>query len=43
MQKLPPKLILQVWDNDMFTADDFLGETPAPCLAPAGVEVGTHG
>ncbi|KAM9175042.1 fer-1-like protein 5 [Mergus octosetaceus] len=25
VQKLPPKLILQVWDNDMFTADDFLG------------------
>ncbi|OXB53184.1 hypothetical protein ASZ78_009279 [Callipepla squamata] len=23
--KLPPKLILQVWDNDKFSADDFLG------------------
>ncbi|NXC50053.1 MYOF protein, partial [Penelope pileata] len=25
VQKLPPKLILQVWDNDKFSADDFLG------------------
>lgn len=24
--KVPPKLILQVWDNDKFSADDFLGE-----------------
>ncbi|NXG39905.1 MYOF protein, partial [Dromaius novaehollandiae] len=23
--KVPPKLILQVWDNDKFSADDFLG------------------
>lgn len=43
VQKLPPKLILQVWDNDVFTADDFLGETPAPCPAAAGAEGGTHG
>lgn len=26
MLKVPPKLILQVWDNDKFSADDFLGE-----------------
>ncbi|KFU85306.1 Myoferlin, partial [Chaetura pelagica] len=25
VQKVPPKLILQVWDNDKFSADDFLG------------------
>lgn len=27
MLKVPPKLILQVWDNDKFSADDFLGES----------------
>ena len=27
--KVPPKLILQVWDNDKFSADDFLGEGPS--------------
>lgn len=32
--KVPPKLILQVWDNDTFSADDFLGEAPA---SPGGV------
>ncbi|KAM9516686.1 fer-1-like protein 5 [Guaruba guarouba] len=25
VRKVPPKLILQVWDNDKFSADDFLG------------------
>lgn len=30
VRKVPPKLILQVWDNDKFSADDFLGETPSP-------------
>ncbi|XP_025898332.1 fer-1-like protein 5 [Nothoprocta perdicaria] len=25
VHKVPPKLILQVWDNDKFSADDFLG------------------
>ncbi|NXY51361.1 MYOF protein, partial [Ceuthmochares aereus] len=28
--KVPPKLILQVWDNDKFSADDFLGKTLFP-------------
>ncbi|XP_053126190.1 fer-1-like protein 5 isoform X3 [Hemicordylus capensis] len=25
MHKVPPKLIIQIWDNDKFSADDFLG------------------
>ena len=25
-QKLPPILMVQIWDNDKFSADDFLGE-----------------
>lgn len=24
--KVPPRLMLQVWDADSFSADDFLGE-----------------
>uniref|UniRef100_A0A8C9KWX2 C2 domain-containing protein n=1 Tax=Serinus canaria TaxID=9135 RepID=A0A8C9KWX2_SERCA len=32
--KVPPKLILQVWDNDKFKADDLLGESP--CHRPGG-------
>lgn len=24
-QRIPPKLILQIWDNDLFSPDDFLG------------------
>ncbi|NXX83252.1 MYOF protein, partial [Urocolius indicus] len=39
--KVPPKLILQVWDNDKFSADDFLGvleleltALPQPALRP---------
>ena len=24
-QSLPPKLTMQVWDNDIFTPDDFIG------------------
>ncbi|EMP25430.1 Myoferlin [Chelonia mydas] len=30
--KVPPKLILQVWDNDKFSADDFLAQLPVPPL-----------
>ena len=25
-RRLPPRLTLQVWDNDIFSPDDFLGE-----------------
>ncbi|XP_078523102.1 myoferlin-like isoform X2 [Lissotriton helveticus] len=25
VRKIPPKLIIQIWDNDLFSADDFLG------------------
>ncbi|KAJ7305240.1 hypothetical protein JRQ81_011152 [Phrynocephalus forsythii] len=25
LQKIPPKLIIQIWDNDKLSADDFLG------------------
>ncbi|XP_066495742.1 fer-1-like protein 5 [Tiliqua scincoides] len=25
MQKVPPKLTIQIWDNDKFSADDFIG------------------
>lgn len=25
-QRIPPKLILQIWDNDLFSPDDFLGQ-----------------
>ncbi|NWI24362.1 MYOF protein, partial [Sula dactylatra] len=41
--KVPPKLILQVWDNDKFSADDFLGvleleltRLPQPAQHPQG-------
>ncbi|XP_058050634.1 myoferlin-like [Ahaetulla prasina] len=26
MQKVPPKLIIQIWDNDKFSADDFIDQ-----------------
>lgn len=26
--KFPARLIIQVWDNDFFNIDDFLGEIP---------------
>ena len=26
--KMPPVLMIQVWDNDKFSADDFLGNFP---------------
>ncbi|XP_075458023.1 myoferlin-like isoform X3 [Ascaphus truei] len=29
--KLPPKLIIQVWDNDKFSFDDFLARNPERC------------
>uniref|UniRef100_A0A8C3QQU9 C2 domain-containing protein n=1 Tax=Cyanoderma ruficeps TaxID=181631 RepID=A0A8C3QQU9_9PASS len=34
--KVPPKLILQVWDNDKFKADDLLGESPLGGLTGQG-------
>lgn len=24
--RIPPKLIIQIWDNDKFSLDDYLGE-----------------
>lgn len=32
--KFPARLIIQVWDNDTFTSDDFLGEGLAQGLGP---------
>lgn len=26
VMKFPARLIIQIWDNDIFTFDDFLGE-----------------
>lgn len=26
VMKFPPRLIIQVWDNDIFSPDDFLGK-----------------
>lgn len=26
VMKFPARLIIQIWDNDIFTSDDFLGE-----------------
>lgn len=26
VMKFPARLIIQVWDNDIFSSDDFLGE-----------------
>lgn len=26
VMKFPARLIIQIWDNDIFTTDDFLGE-----------------
>lgn len=25
--RIPPKLIIQIWDNDKFSMDDYLGKT----------------
>lgn len=25
--RIPPKLIIQIWDNDKFSLDDYLGKT----------------
>ncbi|KAM8794608.1 fer-1-like protein 5 [Eudromia elegans] len=33
VHKVPPKLILQVWDNDSFSADDFLGAVELELLS----------
>jgi hypothetical protein len=30
--KFPARLIIQIWDNDLFSSDDFLGEVLAQGL-----------
>lgn len=37
--KFPPKLIIQVWDNDIFSPDDFLGKVLAWGLGPRDREL----
>ena len=32
---LPPRLTLQVWDNDLFSPDDFIGNTLSLSLPPS--------
>ena len=39
MTKFPARLIIQVWDNNIISTDDFLGETPARGPQPQGGEV----
>ena len=36
-RKLPPTLVVQVWDNDIWTPDDYIGETTIrlDCVDPA--------
>lgn len=29
-RRFPPKLIIQIWDNDKFSLDDYLGDVVPP-------------
>jgi len=33
--RIPPKFIIQIWDNDKFSLDDYLGERCPPLRDPS--------